>query len=262
MNSFNYRYKNPPWGFGGHIIHLVIPVEMISYALRNKFFRPLQLYILLKYYCSGKTRLKKEDKIYLAEQIGYSSIRSVNNNLNKLQVIDWIGYNPNSNVYFIRSFEGIRAKMGFIWRTGVCYNFHDWKISEFKGFCIAAVIGNLINHQKRAKWMFERKSRRSSQNIQKPSSDFFPVSNIALAKVLNVSQSTAFRYKQLAQGVGGVQILKSWKSMPKGIYYNLRKFGMIRESRVLDDGYNVLIQSPDLLTHNLRYKMRKKIETY
>lgn len=262
MNSFNYRHKDPPGGFGGNIIHLVIPLEMIAYALRNKLIRPLQLYILLKYNCSGKTKLNKQDKPDLAKWLDYKSTRTINNNLVKLQAMNWIGYNPKSKVYFIRSFERIRIMMGFIRRTGVCYCFTDWKMNEFKGFCIAAVLGNLINYQKREKWMIERESGRSRQIIHNPSSDLFPVSNSALAKILNVSLSIAFRYKQLAKQVHGIHILKSWQSVPKWTYYNLRKYNMIRELRVLNKRKNVLIQSTDMIQHNLRFKMRKKIETY
>jgi len=39
--------------------YLNIPVEMCFYALKNKIFRPFQVYIYLKILCSGKMQIGK-----------------------------------------------------------------------------------------------------------------------------------------------------------------------------------------------------------
>ena len=184
----------------------------------------------------------------------------IRNNLKILREINWVGYNPKSGYYFIRGFDRIRILDGFTRRTGVEYETKG--IRYFKAFCIGAIIGYLVNNQKRDKWLLERKKARSSQGSHL-SSSFFPISSWVLAKILNVSLSTAHRLKTLAANEGYIQIKKQLK--PMGIHVKhvncIKKYFPEIEHKIRIQRNELFIQEVDMISHNLYYKNSKKIES-
>jgi len=242
-------------------MYVFIPVEMCSWAFKNRFVRPFQVYIYLKAHCNGKMKINKVDLYDIAQELELKSGRAIKNNIDLLLEKNWIGYNNNSGYYFIRSFDRIRADNGFKSRTAA--EFNSDRILSFKGFIAGAVIGYMINIQRRKKRVTERNRSRSSP-ITRPTSEYFPVASLALAKVLNVSISTAFKLKQLAAREGYILLRHNLKkiNVPVSQKEALKRAFPEVANRVVVVNGRLAVQLPDTVLQCVRFKRRKKIKTY
>ncbi len=172
--------------------YYLIPVELCQFCLKNKISKPFQLYMYLKVHCSGKMKTTKNDIELIKTALEYKSDRSVANNLKRLLDYNFIGFNAASGYYFIRGFDKIRIMYGFTRRKAVCFHMSDLK--HFKGFLAGAVITNLILVQEGREKAAERRKGRSNQTASSPP---YPIANSVLAKVLDISVSTASLYKTM-----------------------------------------------------------------
>lgn len=243
------------------ISYLIIPVEMCQYAIREKLVRPFQLYVWLNVSCSGKMKIVKRDLKPIAEALGLKSGKSIQNNLKLLLKLNWIGYDPVSQYYFIRGFEKIRAMYGFKSRTGGEFDLRE--IKHFKGFLAGVVIGYMVNQQKKREWASERKNWRSKHLVHHPAS-FYPIANRALSKVLNMSVSTAHNLKSLANKAGYILIKQNLINTGFDSC-NLRFYLKAlpeNQPKVRCDDRKILLQEADLINPTIRFKSRKKIEQY
>ncbi len=239
---------------------LYIPLELCEYAIRNNLYRSLQLYIYLKSICCGKLKIRPSDYEQIGTAIGLTSGKAVKNNLKILLELNWIGYDKSTGYYFVRGFERVRAIHGFRSRTAA--EFDTSCIADFKAFIAATKIGYLINNQKRKKRAIEL-DKGSSAPVARHSSDFYPVTNEALAKILDISISTAYNLKQLAVASGFIAISKTFvdtgicadeQSLVKKGLPEIAQKMIIKESRIL-------LQGKDMVRHFIRFKRRKKIES-
>ena len=239
---------------------MIIPIEMCFYALSKKFVSPFQLYLYLKVHSSGKIKLDSPKLGEIARDLGFKSVKTIRNNLKKLKDEGWIGYNKKSGYYFIRGFDIIRKQKKFTRRTGV--EIRVTEIKDIKAFSCGAVIGYLINIQKRKKWMLERKKARSRQS-KRFSSSFYPISSWVLAKILNISTSTAHKYKQLAKRANYISVKKSIKAT--GIHVSnirhIKKYYPEIGYKIRVKNNQLYIQGVDRISHNFYFKRRKKIES-
>ena len=169
-----------------------IPVELCEYAICDKFIRPFQVYIVLKTFKSSKVKLGEAELKYIADTIGLKSNKAVKNNLKLLIDRNWIGYDKKSKIYFIRGFQKVKSIQGVESRT--CAEFDIRHIKQFKAFLAGAVIGYLVKQQKRKEWLDERQNGRSKHSSHDPSK-YYPIANLGLAKILNISISTAYMLK-------------------------------------------------------------------
>jgi hypothetical protein len=172
-----------------------IPVEICAYVITYKRIRPFQLYIFLKFSCSGKRKISHKDIREIAKELNVKSPKTIRENLNLLQKKDWVGYNAKSGLYFIRSFATIR-RIQQLQQSNTCAEFDERDILKTKAFLAGAVIGKLCNTQKWRAWKSERNKQRSKHLDHVP--PFFPVADAALASVLNISISRAHRLMALA----------------------------------------------------------------
>lgn len=235
-----------------------IPVELCFHVLRNKQIPSFKVYILLKMTCSGMTRLTRSHVACFASFCGYGHVRSFNRHIEKLMDLNWVGYNRDSGVYHIRGFAYLQTKYNYKSRTGFWFNIQD--MVSFDAIIGAAVIGYLVKSQGKKQRM-DLKRGRSNQVLCK-TPGFFPVSNMALGKILNISTSTASILKNRAEREGYVTILRKRIIEP-----------------ATHDSYNRLIQLypgeltkmfiwkgqfyrrfPDFIKPHLKYGTRKKID--
>lgn len=237
-----------------------IPVELCEYAIRNNFYRPMQLYIYLNANCSGKLKISNDELPNIGKAIGLNSARAVKNNLNILMDKNWIGYNKKSKIYFIRGVDKIRWLHGF--KTKTAAEFDSREIKKLKAFLAAAKIGYLLDNQKRKKRATERLTGRSN-HVARQSFEYYPLANLALAKVLNVSLSTAYQLKQLAHKAGYIAIKKSFVETNLDAYQEtpLKKGLPELASKVRIKKGKILLQGIDMVMHFLTFKKRKKLET-
>lgn len=240
---------------------MLIPVEMCFYAISNKFIRPFQLYIYLKSICSGKIIIQQADFKKIAEALNLKSERTIKNNLKILLKNNWIGHNKKSGYYFIRGFEKIRTYFDFKSRTGAEFETKD--ITKFKAFIAGAVIGYLVSQQKRREWVSERKKWRSNQLTHKPSK-LYPIANFALAKILNASYCKAQGLKKLAHKAGYILLKKNFTDTGVDAKFKRRykKVNPENAHRVRLHKNKLVLQDTDTALSDIRFKRRKKIDTY
>ena len=238
----------------------LIPIEICQDALMNKTVRELQIFIWLKMYCSGKLRITSEVLRKIMADLGIKTDKTVWAGINSLLNKGWITFSRKSGYYFIKSFERIRESEGYTRRTGAEFNIKD--IKSFKGFIVAAVIGQMISVQKKHRWITERK-KRGSKTVNHSPQLYFPIANAALAKILNVSVSTAYEWKKLADKHGFISIKKDFACIDT-VYpqflNELKKYGEIPSERLLFKNGCIWEQLPDKCTSSINLKSRKKLQ--
>ena len=238
-----------------------IPVEVCEYVIRKKFYRPMQVYIFLKVNCSGKIKKKELDYKIIAEALCLKSTRAVRNNLNILLKSNWMGYCKKSGYYYVRAFEKIRQMYGFYARTAAYFDGNE--IHHMKAFIAAVKIAYLVNKQKRKKRATERVQGRSI-HIARSSSQYYPLANEAMAKVLEISISTAYQLKLLASNAGYIHIKKTFEEINCGAgEANLFKRGLPElADKVITNTGKIRLQGIDMVMHFIKFSKRKKLETY
>jgi Mn-dependent DtxR family transcriptional regulator len=242
-------------------MYLYLPVDLCSWAITNKFVPPFQLYVHLKGRCSGKMKINREELKTIAKELSLKSEKTVQNNLNKLIEKNWVGYNDESGIYFIRGLDLMRKEIVSKFRVAARFDTAD--ILKFKAFIAGAFIGNLANWQRRKKRATERNFGRSKQ-IARQSSGYFPVSTVAMAKILNISVSTAFILRELAREAGYIYVKKNLKPIPVKARY-IKHFKKANEdiaNRVIKYRGQLHLRESDLIQAGIYFKSRKKIETY
>lgn len=240
---------------------MCLPVELCQYVLTNKLTSPLKLFLALKFRCDGITKLNKEDLIEIGSSIRLTSYRAVKNNLNKLIQLNWVGYNTKTQIYFIRGFERIRTQLRFKRRKGAEFSISD--IPEIKAFCFSSVVTTLINEQKRKIWNKEGGVQSNGCALQPPSNSF-PVALKALSKILNISPSTAFLFKQEAIRIGYLKRTKYCikSNIPsKQIKLFKKKNKEIANMVYIQNG-KLRIRDIDRIQSFVILKRRKNIELY
>lgn len=254
IKSNNNHYK-----FGGAII---VPIQMIEFVYIEKKSKEFRLYLQLKISCDGKINLTSKDLNKLAQELNYCR-KTLIRQLNYLVSINWIGYDPITYDYFIRGFDSIRK----------CHKFHKLQrrtaavleleyINHLNIFCFSALVADILNH-KRAK-LFELKTERKRRRSQQVFTH--PISNNYLSTIFKKSKSTIFEHKKEAVLAGFLNIKKSNEFIgiePSEV--NFLRRGFPQESKVIKIIYQdkkpiVVKQNSDLISHNLKFKNRKKIE--
>ena len=187
-----------------------IPIEMCSFALSLKYIRPFQLYIDLKFRSEDIFKLNIRLLTVIASDLNLKSHKTILNNLEILISLNWLGFNPKTGYFFVRSFDRIRTMNGFNHRSSVEIELSD--IKKFKAFIAGAVIGNLVKISRRRALERERLSGRSLHRSNKLP-DFYPVANLAISKILKISISTAWKLKDLAHREGYIVLKKNFKEL-------------------------------------------------
>ncbi len=232
---------------------------MCQSALMNKTVRELQVFIWLKMYCSGKLKITAEVLRNIMADLGISSVKTVWVGINSLLNKGWITLSRRSGYYFIRSFERIRELEGFSKRTGAEFSFRD--IKNFKGFLVGAVISQLIAVQKKKEWLLvtERIKGRSLTVTSIPHL-YYPVANDALAKILGVSKSTAYEWKQLARKQGFIKIRRKYRKLgylDTGNINQYKKYGDMTAGRICFREGKYYEQLADTVYSKIVLKSRK-----
>lgn len=178
--------------------YIYIPVELCFFAFRKHFVRQLQLFVYLKAESDGYWELSIEKEKQIAEALGLKTDRAVRKNLNALRQRNWIGFDKVSKRYFIRSYERILMQENCKSLTRAEFNLQE--IKQFKAFAAGAVMCYLINQQKKQLWLAARNKRGAFPTGH----SYFPISVIALKKILGVSQYTAQRLRELSVRYGYV----------------------------------------------------------
>src|ERR1700721_134458 len=98
-----------------------IPLQLLNYIQEKGLVTAFKLYMYMKCMTSGKILLQHPIIRYMGEYLGIKDKRTVNRHLEALRALNWVGYNSESELYFIRSFTSIRKKLGFKKRTAATF---------------------------------------------------------------------------------------------------------------------------------------------
>lgn len=191
-------------------IHL--PVSFCEFSIRNNFFAPLRLYVYLKAVCAGQIKLDASTKMKIANELGVG-IKTINNQLSKLEERNWVGYNPATGNYFIRGFNKITDIEKLYGRQGIRIDVSkDIRVkTRFKALVLGAIIGHLANvskYKERERHKPEQSKWSSNHRLRHTAPSHFPVACHALASILNISISTASLHKRQAAEYGFIQVEK------------------------------------------------------
>ena len=240
---------------------IIIPIEMCHYALYNNKVRALQIFVWLKMKSSGKIKITKQVLEDMANDLGLKSIKTIKSNIDHLQEKKWITLSKRSGYFFISGFERIRKMEGFAKRTGAEFDIKD--IRNFKGFLIGSEVSNLIGIQRRRLWVTERQ-KGGSMTVTHIPPTFYPVANMVIAKIFNISLSTAWEWKKLAQKQRFIRIRRNFRPLKvnPGVLPALRKYGeesFTRKARFWKG--KIREQLPDTIATNMTLRNRKKLRS-
>lgn len=254
-------------GNSGNIIHLrtlKLPKQLGEHVLTRSLAKPFKTYLWLKINSSGKLKLSNRDKLDICRDLGYKSIKTVNAHLEKLQALNWVGYNPSSGYYFIRGFWQISRALQF--ESKECVEFDTRDVDTLKGFLAATCIAKLINKQYNDNRKRNKQSRSAESHTTGGSNQVvkdqsaFPVSNIGLAKCLGVAKSTAFRLKKLASNGGYIKVQADYEKTGLDAYhlnnYRMSMPELACRMRVVRG--KIVLMKADLVTHSMRFRVNKK----
>lgn len=223
---------------------IYIPKALCSHALSKKCVPQLRLYEYLKMSCSGKRIINKPFVQQACQDLNIHR-STFYRLLSWLKSKKWVTKSTESGLYFIISHERLLKKEGLKGNTAA-YFIADW-FDRFKAFLSGCVIGYLVKHQRKA----ERKNGRSN----KPR----PVATNAIAKILNIPESTAYHYKQ--QATQHHFIFKDRQFQHTGIHIKyLDSFRSVHPDIAFKTvGYNneVCVCLPDLVEEGLLYKTKR-----
>ncbi len=235
-----------------------IPVDLCFLVIRKKMIPAFKVFILLKMISSGKIKLTFWGKQVLADFCGYKTVRSLNNQLKRLIDLNWIGYNRSTKIYHIRGFSFIQKLMGLRARLGFWFTVQDMQC--FDSMIYGAVIGYLSKNQGK-KLRIDPQKGRSNQVLSK-SPGFYPVSNSYLAKILNISTSTASIMKKRAEEDVCIYVKRKRIVEPATHDVFKRLKGTYPEEYLHPIVWRYMFYQrfPDLIKANLKYGLRKKID--
>ena len=244
---------------------IFLPLQLTNHVIANKLYKPFGLLVYLKFNCSGKIQINTADFDRIGKELRKSG-RTIRNNLKKLLELNWVGYNPKSKYYFVRSFGKIMQMFGF--KTKSYAEFEEKDILLVKDFVFAAGIGQMINTQIRNKRKKIAATHQGVINIAKlptiQDSLSFPISNLAASKCLNISKSGASKLKKQTSLSGFIKVQHSYKKTPFDVsYIHLFKAGNPEIAHcVAVEGGKVAIMMPDMVSHKIRFKTRGFVSVF
>lgn len=256
--------------------YLTIPVELIQFVIRNKFEKPLIVFLAFKSLCAGIINEKSLDWSRVSSITGIKSKATLKKHLNILFNLNWVGFNQTTRNYFVRGFNWIRKIHAFPKRTGVRFYINNF--SKYKSFFAAAIISYSINKQlyaykkagieKFGKAAFKRVDALQATRIFLKFPAYFGISNASIGKLLNCKKSQANRLKMRAARDKFLTIKKRYKLIAEFEKFdgNIRSYsensGKLRFKRVRRGGkwkIQLLEQLYDQIISKLEFKRLKRI---
>jgi hypothetical protein len=206
------------------VSHLNIPVGVIDFVLKNKLQKPFEYFIYLKAHCSGQ--LHSTSPVWQSAKIALDikDNRTIKGYLQTLMGLNWIGHNPKSGYYFIRSFGAIRKKHSI--KNCDAAVFDVTRIESFTSFLPGAIICHNIYKQKKCKRAKGRGLKPELKNLKGSNQaeilstqpiqprhfssppNYFGISNARIAKLLHIKETHARDLKHAAENAGFLRTIR------------------------------------------------------
>jgi hypothetical protein len=203
------------------MIHkLNVPIELIRYSVTSGARKPLALLLAIKFHSGGKLRASDDAWSAIKAPVGIKDVRTLRKHLTQLQALKWLGYNPKSDYYFVRSFDRIRLDMGLKKRTSVIMDSSE--LPRVQSWCDGVLINCVIRDQmyhwevgprKFKRFVLSKKDGTSPIQRVDPGTQpaYYGLSSFKISKHLNCSQSQACKRKRLASQNGYLTLKKHFK---------------------------------------------------
>ena len=194
---------------------LQVPVEVSRYVQQHGIVKPFGLYLYLKFVSSGKLHESSPEFRALYKTLGVKSKKTVSKYIQTLKNLNWIGYNPASGYYFIRSFDVIRFIHNFRNRQATTLHFKDLK--RMQAFVVGSILGARANGKKYYWEVAEKRIARNAVNKRgaayhslfasdQPRPDYFGVCLTEAEELLNCGKTRASQLKNLAAKSGFIKV--------------------------------------------------------
>jgi len=253
---------------------LYIPLDVVGYVQRAKLVNSFEVYIYLKFHSSGKFKGGSGLFDELRRDLGIRDKRTLKKHLGILRDLNWIGFDPCTDYYFVRSFDRIRTAMSFDSKNAVIFKKEHFK--SFRMFLVGAILGEQINKQKFFKEVViprklkaavkKRHTAIQSEAFSRPSLPYYGLSNNRIAKLLQVKYTRASVLKKQAAKANFIQVNHRFKAIAtvqkpdfclgphlRDSHKEAHKIRISRDSR--NNGViTVWIQQMDEITPLLKFK--------
>jgi len=234
---------------------LLVPIELLRYAFRNKCISPIRLFIYLKMVSDGQVLNKSRFIMDFCKDLGIKEKRTIKKHFQFLEDSNLINYDCNKNL-FIRGWTRAFQVFTMRSRTGVWTNFED--LMNFRVFVFSAVIGWMINKLKMRAWKRGRLNGRSKQSFSSYL-NYFGHSNKIIANELCISKGLVSRYKKVAMKCGYLTINHKYKGLNSSAEYYWpyvkifpNEYGKVRIKKG-----ELVKQLTDEISPNLKFKKKK-----
>jgi hypothetical protein len=195
-----------------------VPVELTHYIYAKKLVTPFALYLFLKMYSDGKIHQGSPVITEMRCRLRLKDNRTFNKHIEKAKALNWVGFNPKSGYYFVRSFDHLRFKLGLNNRQGT--RFESKNLSNVTAYIVGVIVSANIHGQKYAVESLQKKLARTEVKQRDASKQpnkglfvppYFGLCNEKIAKLLDCSVTRACQLKHAAESLGYIQTKAQFK---------------------------------------------------
>lgn len=218
---------------------------------------------------AGKVKLNKEREIHVLMESLNVSRSVIYKSIQALEVLGWVKRDEKNRWLFIRGFDRIRFERGWeIQKAGLLKRGDLMPIERLKAWCVGAFTSSY------SKW--RNRCKKTGLQRESPLPAFYPVSLTILKKELNVSEKTAFNYRNLMveynyaammphhHVVKGLTFNELIQARSNGIEnLNLKILGFegvknieVRRLKMLRG--DIVVQNPNLIKSHVLIRSRRK----
>lgn len=233
---------------------LVIPIGLCLFVIQNRLEAPFRLYIHLMKTSSGMKKLSSQDMELIARQLDYKSIRSVRNNLKRLLMLNWIGYDRRSQFYFIRSFDKLIHDLK-IGHHGAIY-FTNQNLDAFIAAVAITHCENIIR--------FLKKKRSTGKRPLAPGNkgsalqEVVPMSIRYMAKVLKISPKKVHKLKALAGDHDFIKVINGSEDTGISSQFYREYIQAYPDDHVSAVNGHLMVKKSDQIHSMIQIKKRRK----
>lgn len=235
-----------------------IPVSLAFLVIERHFLAPFQLYIFLKIHSFGIVEKGPHFNTYIARELKVSP-NTIKNWINKLLQSNWIGFDPISNLFYVRGFkkvcsiENIKSKRAAAFSTD--------NINKLKGFMCALPYAHFAYYSIR-----KRGQRRAVHlmgntfQLAQDLSNFTPIAISVISNHIEINASMAYCIRKVAEKQGFLIIKANIKELTSSSLYDFSKLRHYNDSSILKNIYykngKLYQRLPDLVWSPIKFLKR------
>jgi hypothetical protein len=188
--------------------YYLIPYNLALLIRRERLFREFQIWLLLKHWSNGHLELTPRIIARLASSLRCSP-RTIARTVARLRERNWLGYNPNTGVTYVRGMDSLRMVERIPGRLAVWFDID--RILHTEAFLAACTESFFVRGQKVKAWRKRAAGVHSKRGTIQPAPVpvFFPVALSLHFSFFGIAKSTAARERKLAEAAGFLLIRKA-----------------------------------------------------